>query len=154
MCGKANMSPSTMERTMYKRIVLALDGSNQSVKALKYAIGLAECFDSDLIIVHAYAHTSDLRGKEGYEKRVAQRKSGGQKIMDDARAQYKNTGIAVEENLLEGPAADAILAVANTRSADLVVMGTRGMGSLEGLLLGSVSTKMTREAPCTVMVVR
>ena len=139
---------------MFNLIVLALDGSDQSIKALKYAIGLAECSAADLIIVHAYSHTSDLRGKEEYERLVAQRKSAGQKILDDARAQLKNTDINVEENLLEGPAAEAILSVAKTRSADLIIMGTRGMGSLEGLLLGSVSTKVTRDAPCTVMVVR
>lgn len=147
-------TPLAMEPTMFKLIVLALDGSKQSIKALTYAIGLAESCGAELIIVHAYAHTSDLRDKEEYEKRVAQRKRAGQKILDDARAQFKNARIVVEENLLEGPAAEATLSVAKTRRADLIIMGTRGMGSLEGLLLGSVSTKVTHEAPCTVMVVR
>ena len=139
---------------MFKTIVLALDGSNQSLKALTHAIGLAEWCEAELIIVHAYSHTSDLRAKEEYEKLVAQRKSGGQKILDNARAQFKSARIVVEENLLEGPAAEAILTVAQNRGADLIILGTRGMGSLEGLLLGSVSTKVTHEAPCTVMVVR
>ena len=139
---------------MFKLIVIALDGSSQSIKALTYAIGLAESCGAKLIIVHSYSHTSDLRGKEYYEKLVAQRKSAGQKILDDARARFKYTEMAVEENLLEGPPDEAILSVAKTRGADLIVMGTRGMGSLEGLLLGSVSTSVTRDAPCTVMVVR
>jgi nucleotide-binding universal stress UspA family protein len=139
---------------MFKLIVLALDGSNKSNKALRYAISTAGFCSAELIIVHAYSHTSDLHGKEEYERLVAQRKSAGQKIIDDARVQYEDSNISVEENLLEGPAAEAIISVANTRKADLIIMGTRGMGSLEGLLLGSVSTKVTRDAPCTVMVVR
>jgi nucleotide-binding universal stress UspA family protein len=147
-------TPSAMESTMFKLIVLALDGSKQSLTALTYAIGLAESCGAELIIVHAYAHTSDLRDKEEYKKRVAQRKRAGQKILDDARGKFTNARIVIEENLLEGPAAEAILTVAQTRGADLIIIGTRGMGSLEGLLLGSVSTKVTHEAPCTVMVVR
>ena len=139
---------------MFKLIVLALDGSSQSIKAQKFAIGIADMCHADLIIVHAYSHTSDLHGKEGYDKLVAQRKSAGQKILDDARAVLKESDLSVEENLLEGPAADAILSVANTRHADLIIMGTRGRGSLGGLLMGSVSTKVTHDAPCTVMVVR
>ena len=139
---------------MFKLIVLALDGSNKSNKALRYAISTAGFCSAELIIVHAYSHTSDLHGKEEYERLVAQRKSAGQKIIDDARVQYEDSNISVEENLLEGPAAEAIISVANTRKADLIIMGTRGMGSLEGLLMGSVSTKVTRDAPCTVMVVR
>ena len=139
---------------MFKLIVLALDGSSQSIKAQKYTLGIAEMCQADLIIVHAYSHTSDLHGKEGYDKLVAQRKSAGQKILDDAREVFNESDLSVEENLLEGPAADAILSVANTRNADLIIMGTRGRGSLEGLLMGSVSTKVTRDAPCTVMVVR
>jgi len=149
-----NRSPLTMEPAMFKMIVVAIDGSNQSIKSLTCAIGLAESCGAELIIVHAYVHTSDLRSKDEYVKLVAQRKRAGQKIMDDVRAQFKNARMVVEENLLEGPAAEAILTVAQTRGADLIIMGTRGMGSLEGLFLGSVSTKVTHEAPCTVMVVR
>jgi nucleotide-binding universal stress UspA family protein len=75
-------------------------------------------------------------------------------MMDRAREQLGDTSIEVEEDLLEGPAADAILTTAKTREADLVIMGTRGMGRVEGVLFGSVSTKVTHYAPCTVMVVR
>ncbi len=139
---------------MFNTIILALDGSENSIKALDFAIGMAESYGAEIIAVHAYSHTSDLRAKEGYEKRVAQRKSAGQKILDDARLRFDESRITVEENLLEGPAAEAILSVAKTRGADLIIMGTRGMGSLEGLLLGSVSTRVTHDAPCTVMVVR
>jgi nucleotide-binding universal stress UspA family protein len=60
----------------------------------------------------------------------------------------------VEEDLLEGPAAEAILSAAAIRNADLIVMGSRGMGSLKGMVFGSVSTKVSHYAPCPVMVVR
>lgn len=139
---------------MFNCVVLAVDGSEQSLLALTYAQGLAERYDAKLILVHAYPYTSDLRDQEGYGKLLHRRQSAGQKVLDHARGRLGVTKVDVEEDLLEGPAADAILAVAEARDADLIVMGTRGMGSYKGLLFGSVSTKVTHHSSCPVMVVR
>jgi nucleotide-binding universal stress UspA family protein len=139
---------------MFKCIVVALDGSEQSLLALKYARGIAECFDAKLILVHAYPHTSDLRDLKEYDDLVGRRKMAGHKVMGVAWEHLSEIAAKVEEDLLEGPAADAILSAAETRKADLIVLGTRGMGSLKGLVFGSVSTKVSQYAPCTVMVVR
>jgi nucleotide-binding universal stress UspA family protein len=74
--------------------------------------------------------------------------------LDHARYQLGDVSFEVEEDLLEGPAADAVLSVAGVRKADLIVLGTRGMGSLKGVIFGSVSNKVMHYAPCPVMVVR
>jgi nucleotide-binding universal stress UspA family protein len=139
---------------MFKCIVVALDGSEQSLLALKYARGIAECFDAKLLLVHVYPHTSDLRDLKEYDDLVGRRKMAGQKIMEVARENLGEIAAKVEEDLLEGPAADAILSAAEIRKADLIVLGTRGMGSLKGLVFGSVSTKVSQYASCPVMVVR
>ncbi|MCB9100913.1 MAG: universal stress protein, partial [Anaerolineales bacterium] len=91
---------------------------------------------------------------DDYELLVARRESAGQAILDQARQQLGEVSILVKEELLEEPAAEAILNVAQIRQADLIVMGTRGRSSLEGLLLGSVSQKVIHHADCPVMVVR
>ncbi len=139
---------------MFKCIVVALDGSEQSLLALKYARGIAECFDAKLLLVHVYPHTSDLRDLKEYDDLVGRRKMTGQKIMEVAREHLGEIAAKVEEDLLEGPAAETILSAAETRKADLIVLGTRGMGSLKGLVFGSVSTKVSQYALCPVMVVR
>lgn len=139
---------------MFKSIVLGLDGSQHSLHALESARILAEHFGAKLILVHAYPRTSDLRRFEGYDRLVSQRKNAGQAILDDARKRLDSFSCEIEEDLLEGPAAEAILSVAETRPPDLIVLGTRGMGSVKGLVMGSVSHKVTHHAPCTVMVVR
>lgn len=139
---------------MFNCIVLGLDGSPHSLLALERAKTLAERFGAKLILVHAYPRTSDLRDLEGYDRLVAQRKNAGQEILHSARERLGKVRLDVEEDLLEGPAADAILSVAEIRTADLIVLGTRGMGSVKGLLVGSVSNTVTHQAPCTVMVVR
>jgi nucleotide-binding universal stress UspA family protein len=137
---------------MFKRIITAIDGSEHSYHALQYAKELAECFGADLYLVHIFPHTSDLLGYDEYENLVARREKAGQEVLQDARQKLGETSVTVHEELLEGPEAEAILAVAETRQADLIVMGTRGLSTLQGLLLGSVSHKVMRHATCPVML--
>jgi nucleotide-binding universal stress UspA family protein len=139
---------------MFKRIIVALDGSEHGYRALEYARSLADCFGATLWLVHAFPRTSDLLGYENYEKLVARRESAGQLILNEARRRLDETSFAVQEELIEEPAAEAILAVAETQQADLIVMGTRGLSSLQGLLLGSISNKVIHHAACPVMLVR
>lgn len=139
---------------MFKRIVLAVDGSKHSDLAVDYAGGLAAAFQSDLLVVHAYPQTSDLLGYKDFERLVSRRKSAGQKILDAVRGRLADRGIAFQEDLLEGPEAEAILAAAAAQKADLIVMGTRGLGTIEGVLFGSVSRKVSQHADCPVMLIR
>jgi nucleotide-binding universal stress UspA family protein len=139
---------------MFKRIIAAVDGSEHSYRALQYAKGLAECFGADLYLVHVFPQTSDLLGYDEYEKLVARRESAGQEVLQEARQKLGDTSFTVHEELLEGPEAEAILAVAETQQVDLIVMGTRGLSTLQGLLLGSVSHKVIRHANCPVTLCR
>ena len=139
---------------MFKTIIAALDGSERSWQALKCAQSLAVKFAAKLILVHAYPHTSDLHAFEGYEKLVSQRKSAGEKILETGCLMISGSEIDWETDLLEEPAADAILSAAEARKADLIVMATRGMGAVKGLLFGSVAIKVSHYATCSVLVVR
>ena len=139
---------------MYSKIIVALDGSEQSMIALKHACAIAIAFGSKLILVHAFPHTYDLRDSAHYNKLIAMRTIDGQAIIDKAKKSLEETSLEIDEELLEGPAADAIISSATVRNADLVVLGSRGMGSLKGLVFGSVSNKVSHYAPCPVMVVR
>ena len=139
---------------MYNSIIVALDGSEQSMIALNHARTIAVAFNSKIILVHAFPHTYDLRDSAHYNKLVAVRTIDGQAIIDSAKKKLEETSLEIDEELLEGPAADAIISSATVRKADLVVLGSRGMGSLKGLVFGSVSNKVSHYAPCPVMVVR
>ncbi len=138
---------------MFKNIVLAFDGSEYSNKALEYAKNLAETYTATLWFVYVFPHTSDLLGYEDFEKLFSKRKGMGQAVLDDARQKLGNTTLDVHEELQEGPEAESILSVAENRQADLIVMGTRGLGAVQGLLLGSVSRKVIHYSSCPVMVV-
>ncbi len=139
---------------MFKNIIIAVDGSEYGNRALKYAKNLADRYEATPRIVHVFPHTSDLLGYEDFEILFSRRKSAGQAILDEVRQQLGDVSIDVKEELPEGPEAAAILDVAEKSKADLIVMGTRGLGSVKGLLLGSVSNKVMHYASCPVMVVR
>lgn len=139
---------------MYQRIVAAVDGSDNSIRAAKQALTLAETFGSVLWLVHAYPHTSDLLGYPEFDRLVSRRKRAGQKVLDQVRQALGDARVEIIEDLLEAPEAEAILNVAASQRADLIVLGTRGLGSIEGLLFGSVSRKVVHHAPCSVLVVR
>lgn len=138
---------------MFNTIVLGLDGSKQSMLALKFSANLSQTFNAKLIIVHAYPFTSDLRNYKEYDKLLVLRQAAGLEIFAQARKNIGSLSIEIEDDLLEGPAAEAIISAAESREADLIVLGTRGMGPFKGLLLGSVSTKVMQHATCPVMVV-
>ena len=138
---------------MFKNIVLAFDGSDYSLKALQCAKSLAERFEATLWLVHVFRNPHDFLGYTDYEKLYARRKSAAQTVLDDAKQKFGTTTFIVNEELHEGPEAESILKVAKSRKADLIVMGTRGLGAVKGFLVGSVSRKVIHYASCSVMVV-
>lgn len=139
---------------MFKKILLAVDGSQHSDLAADYSAGLASAFKAELLLVHAYPQTSDLLGYKDFENLVARRKSAGQSVLDKTREHLAKSAVAIQEDLLEGPEAEAILAAGLAQEADLIVMGTRGLGTIEGMLFGSVSRKVAQHAHCPVMLIR
>lgn len=139
---------------MYKHILAAVDGSEDSIRALKQAHGLATTFDARLTLVHAYPSTADIVGSSDYSDMVARRKERGQAVLAAVREELGGSGPEIEEVLREGPEADAIVEAAKVLDVDLVVIGSRGLGALKRLLLGSVSHKVTHLAECPVLVVR
>ena len=138
---------------MFHNIVLACDGSEYSHKALQRAKAIAERFESTLWLVHVFRNPSDLLGYADYEKLFAKRKGAAQAVLDDAMQKLGSTTFPVKVELKEGHETELILKVAESCKADLIVMGTRGLGTVKGLLVGSVSRKVIHYAGCPVMVV-
>ena len=138
---------------MFKNILLAVDGSEYSNNALAYAKDMTQTYRATLWLVHVFAHPSDLLGYDDFEKLYAKRKCAGQSILDAAKKRLGESAFEIHEELVEGPEAESILNCAKNSRADIIVMGTRGMGAIKGLLLGSVSRKVIHYANCPVMVV-
>ena len=67
---------------MFKNIVLAVDGSEYSHRAIEYAKSLADCYEANLWLIHVFSPTSDLVGYQDFEKLYAKRKSNSQAVLD------------------------------------------------------------------------
>ena len=139
---------------MFKRILLATDGSSHAERALEYAQDLALRDDAQVIVVHAFEPVPTYLGEPCGDQIVARHVAVGREVANEAAQKLQEAGVGVIVEVLEGPPADAILRVADIRQSDLIVMGSRGQGELASLLLGSVSHRVLARAQTPVMVVR
>ena len=139
---------------MFKNILLGVDGSKHSLHAAQKAAALAACLESNLWIVVAHPTVPAYLGEPNFQDAIVARLVESKKIMEEAMEAVGKIPGEVHTEILEGSAAEVVLNVANVRSIDLIVMGSRGHGKLRGLLLGSQSQKVLQHAPCPVMIVR
>ena len=139
---------------MFNRILLAMDGSPHAKEALKYARDLALRDGAQVILVHAFEQVPTYLGEPQEGRVMARRVAEGYEVADDAAGELQDAGLEVVVEVLEGPAADAILRVADVRECDLIVMGSRGHGTVTSLLLGSVSHRVLAHIEAPVMIVK
>ena len=139
---------------MFKRILLATDGSPDAEQALVYARDLALRDGAQVIVVHAFQPVPGYVRAPWRDEVTAHHVHAGQGVADNTAQSLKGAGIDVVVEVLEGPPADAILKVADVRDCDLIVMGSRGHGTLASLLLGSVSHRVLGHTRVPVMIVR
>jgi nucleotide-binding universal stress UspA family protein len=135
------------------RVLLATDGSEDAKKAAAFLAQLPLPASTAIRIVSVITlppSPIDIPTvREYYESLRAE----GRRIVDEARASFSQ-GVSIETQVLEGDARDEIVREAHQWSADLVVVGARGLGSLAGFFLGSVSTAVARHSDASVLVVR
>jgi len=105
-------------------------------------------------IVVAFDAIPGFLGEPNLSQAAAVRTTEAEATMAEAIRLIGSIPGEVHEEILEGPAAEAILHVAATRHSDVIVMGSRGLGRLEGALLGSNSQKVVSHAACPVLIVR
>ena len=147
---------------MYKNILVAVDGSDASVRAIDTAIELAKQFGATLHMLHVVREMqvpSNIGRLEDMEKMQRQRHEAltavGDQIVTQAKRKAQSKGVsAVESDIATGDPASAIIKYAEKNKDDLIIMGSRGLGQVEGMLMGSVSRKVANIAKAACMVVR
>ena len=122
------------------RILVGVDGSNNSKRALVEAVTIAKKFSGSLKVITVYKQRMK---KEAEDIIVEANKYLGEKELD-----YTTSAI------LGGNAANALKTTAEHESFDLIVVGNRGWGSKASILLGSVSRQVVANTDCNVLVVK
>ncbi|MGZ4139556.1 MAG: universal stress protein [Actinomycetota bacterium] len=118
---------------MYKKILIATDGSSTAAHAVEVGVDVARTLGADTILLHV-----------GDQSR-------GEKVLAEAA---KAVGGKAQMITVEGDPADKILEAAENHGVDLIVVGNKGMTGAKRFLLGSVPNQVSHHAPCNVLIVK
>ncbi|NIR29973.1 MAG: universal stress protein [Gammaproteobacteria bacterium] len=148
---------------MNNKMLVPLDGSKHAFKALEYACDLAEKYGSTVTLLHVvvsreipeavrqYVEVEHIEEPPGYvyEQMVAEN------VLGEGERRAREHGVKGVRKVIEhGDPTETILGVAKNEGCDAIVMGTRGLSDIRGLVVGSVAHKVSHLAPCTVITVR
>ena len=138
---------------MFTNILLAFDGSPHAIRAAQMAAEIARNHPGTLWVVVAYERIPIFLGESELEMVISAQIEEADEQMRKALEIIGDVPSEIKKEILEGSAAEAVLKVAKNRNCDLIVMGSRGLGRLAGLLLGSQSQKVISHATCPVLIV-
>ena len=145
---------------MFQRIVVGTDGSETAAVAVEHAVRLAKLTGAKVDVVSAYEPVPQERIRAEAQE-VPGDVAHGVGPREDVNvyleagvASASKEGVEAHTHPREGDPADAILDVAEEISADLIVVGNKGMTGARRFLLGSVPNKVSHHAPCGVYIVR
>ena len=140
-----------------KKIICALDLSDQSKQVAEYAVMLAKMSGASIIVVYAAPTLTQYTGfhvpPNTIDSFVGEIVSGAERSMADFVSENFH-GVDARGVVVVGYAAEEILTLARTEKADLIVMGTRGRKGLDLILFGSVAEKVVKNALCPVLTIR
>jgi nucleotide-binding universal stress UspA family protein len=135
-----------------KTMLLATDGSESSERALTFAIELAQETGASLEVVSVRPQWSRT-GAQSIALELDSYGTCGQ-VAESAVARATRAGVTATAHVLEGDTVSCIIDTAARMHAELLVIGSRGLGSISGAILGSVSQALVRRSPVPVTIVR
>jgi len=141
---------------LYDRVLVPTDGSAGTGRAVAHAVDLADAHGAAIHAVYvvntaSYAGVSMDASWEGVGEML---RSEGEAALDSVRETATAADVPVETALLDGSPAREIVDYADSGDVDLIVMGTRGRGGIDRLILGSVAERVVRTATVPVLTVR
>ncbi|WP_048039546.1 universal stress protein, partial [Methanosarcina mazei] len=137
-----------MTSNLYRNIVIATDGSANSMKAISRGIEVAKVSGATVHVIHVVDSPSIISdvwtaGKDMIHEMMM---SDGKKILSKAKKTIEDSGVEVKDVLLDGHPGEEIIKFAERNNIDLIVMGTLGKTGLEKFLMGSVAEKVVRHS--------
>lgn len=138
---------------LFKRILLAVDGSEHSIRAVKYAIELAKKFDG--VIEAVYVVDENTAKKDVlYATNKFDIEAKRKEKIKPIRELLDQSDVVFGTYVLHGEPGPRIVEFAEEREVDCVVIGSRGLNQVQSFLLGSVSHKVAKRAACPVLIVK
>ena len=141
---------------MFSKILVPLDGSENSFRALDHAIVLAKTLRASLTAIHVVEKppTVYVESQKLLNDLLASYRAESAKILDKCRQVASKSGVNIETVIAEGDPASSITGYAQKEGFDLIIIGSRGLGRFKEMLLGSVSNKVLHHTKCSVLIVK
>jgi nucleotide-binding universal stress UspA family protein len=141
---------------VFKRILLAYDGSQHAKKALEVAVDLAKKYGARLYIVEVIDTATAFWGPGTHVPfdAIESMRRKAEADIAEAKARAESEGIQVKPAILEGDPAVVVVEYADREGVDLIVAGSRGLSTMKRVLLGSVSTGIVTHAKRPVLIVK
>ena len=137
----------------FKSLLVPLDGSKYSEKALQRACEIVNVFDSKLIVLYVVEKSLPFNLLDRKEYLDILRKFGNNTLKKSNKSLSKK-GISAKILLKEGNIINEIEKIVKKEKCDLVIVGNKGLGSVTRFLLGSVSNKLAQSSSCSLLIVK
>ena len=154
--------------SVFNNILVPVDGSEHSSRAIEYAFEIASKFGSKLILLHVYFFTLPMTTstvfpdapnygvmtQESIDVLSQKAKKDANQILVQATNLVEEKNVVVKSLLREGRVVPEIIKIMETEKVDLIVMGARGISGIKKLFLGSTSEEVVKKANCPVLIVK
>ncbi len=146
---------------MFRKVLVPIDGSDQSIKAVNAALDIANKYGSQVTLFHVAQIAYDYSGmgqwpeisSEIVKKMENEWNRVGKEILEKAAQEVDSSNIEITLDLEQGNAAREIIYKAEKGKYDLIVIGSRGLGGISAAVMGSVSNQVSRTANCPVLII-
>jgi len=142
-----------MRKSLYMKILVPMDGSEYSQKALLHACDIAKNYQSNLILLYVVEKSLPINLLDRKEYLEILRKFGNNVLIKGKKITTDN-GIDSKIIIKEGNITNEINKLAKNEKCNLIVVGSKGLGSTARFLLGSVSNKLANNSPCSILIIK
>ena len=142
-----------MRKSLYMNILVPLDGSKYSEKALLHACDMAKNYQSRLILLYVVEKLISINPLDRKAYLGMLRKVGNNVLVKGKKTALKQ-GIDSKIVLKEGNIANEIIKLAKKEQCNLIIVGNKGLGATARFFLGSISNKLANNSPCSILIVK
>jgi nucleotide-binding universal stress UspA family protein len=141
---------------VFTNVLVPVDGSDNSYRALDAALLLSEKLGSNITVVNVMEQVpiTHIESEKLLSELLEAYKKENQEILSKCSRIAAEKGLSIKTLLLQGNPASVILDYCKKENFELVIMGSRGMGKFKQLILGSVSSKIVHHCQCAVLLIR
>ena len=141
---------------MLSKLLIPVDGSENSLRALDHAIYLAKKTGSNITVMNVIENppTVYVESQKLLNDLIANFRAESAKILDKCKQIAEKNDVKIETVMGEGDAASTIVGYAQKGDFDTIIIGRRGLGRFKEMVLGSISNKVLHNAKCSVIIVK